>query len=65
MAQDLEKIYPDMVFHSDSGELGIYYTELIPVLLQVTQEQQELIEKQAKQLLNIESRLAKLESKDK
>lgn len=61
LAQDLEKIYPEMVFHGDSGELGIYYTELIPVLLQVTQEQQTLIEEQAQKLLNIEKRLAKLE----
>lgn len=61
LAQDLERVYPDMVFHGDSGEHGIYYTELIPVLLQVTQEQQSLIEEQAQSLLDVEKRLAKLE----
>ncbi|MCF8360896.1 MAG: tail fiber domain-containing protein [Prolixibacteraceae bacterium] len=65
LAQDLEKVYPDMVFRGDSGELGIFYTELIPVLLQVTQEQQALIETQAKQLLDIEKRLSKLEKRSK
>lgn len=61
LAQDLEKVFPDMVFRGDSGQMGIYYIELIPVLLDVAQEQQALIEEQAKQLLDIEKRLAKLE----
>lgn len=65
MAQDLEKVYPDMVFHGDSGELAIFYTELIPVLLSAVQEQQELIEKQAERLLDIEKRLEKLEKGNK
>lgn len=62
LAQDLEKIYPDMVFTNDSsGVKSIFYHELIPILLQVTQEQQILIESQINQLHEIEKRLAKLE----
>ncbi|MFA9389288.1 MAG: tail fiber domain-containing protein [Prolixibacteraceae bacterium] len=65
LAQDLEKVYPDMVFLSDSGKMGIFYSELIPVLIEVTKEQQALIEAQAQQLLDIEKRLIKLEKKNK
>jgi hypothetical protein len=65
LAQDLEKVYPDMVFRGDSGELGIYYIELIPVMLEAIQEQQAIIEQQQKQLLGIEQRLEKLEKKSK
>lgn len=65
LAQDLEKVYPDMVFRSDTGGLGIYYIELIPVMLEAMQEQQAIIEKQEKQLLDIEQRLAQLEKKSK
>jgi hypothetical protein len=73
LAQDLEKIYPDMVFRGDSGEMGIFYVELIPVLLNAIQEQQAEIESQNKHLIQleaqnkqlpeIEKRLAKLEQK--
>jgi hypothetical protein len=73
LAQDLEKIYPDMVFRGDSGEMGIFYVELIPVLLNAIQEQQAEIESknkhliqleaQNKQLPEIEKRLKKLEQK--
>jgi hypothetical protein len=63
LAQDIAKVYPDMVYTGEEGEMAIYYIELIPILLQVTQEQQTIIEEQAKQLLDIEKRLAKLEKK--
>ncbi len=66
LAQELEKVYPDMVSTDDStGLKSIFYTELIPVLLEVVQEQQEEIDAQAQQLLDIEKRLAQLENKSK
>ncbi len=55
LAQDLEKIYPDMVFTNDSGVKGIFYNELIPVLLSAVQEQQNLIEQLTTRIENIES----------
>ncbi|MDA3817861.1 MAG: tail fiber domain-containing protein [Prolixibacteraceae bacterium] len=61
LAQDVEKIYPDMVFTNDSGVKSIFYTELIPVLLEAVKTQQAEIESQNKQLIEIEKRLAKLE----
>jgi len=34
IAQDLQKIYPNLVYENDNGYLGINYTELIPLLIQ-------------------------------
>jgi hypothetical protein len=44
VAQDLEKVYPDMVFTNDSGVKAIYYDELIAVLIETFKEQQAMIE---------------------
>ena len=44
IAQELEKVYPDMVFTNDSGIRAIYYDELIPVLIEGFNEQQLIIE---------------------
>lgn len=63
IAQELEKVYPDMVFTDEDGLKSIFYTELIPVLLEAVKAQQAQIERQNKQLLEIEKRLAKLEQK--
>lgn len=59
LAQELEKIYPDMVFTDEDGNMSIYYTELIPVLINVAKEQQALIEDLQKRLLTLEKKLVK------
>lgn len=38
IAQDLQKIYPDLVYQNDSGYLSVNYTGLIPVLIQSIKE---------------------------
>ena len=38
VAQDLQKIYPDLVYTSDNGYLSINYIELIPLLIQSIKE---------------------------
>lgn len=59
LAQDLEKVYPDMVFTDEDGYKAIYYTELIPVLINVTKEQQALIEDLEKRLEILEKKAGK------
>lgn len=54
IAQDVEKIFPEMVFTDDAGYKSIDYSRLTPVLLAAFQEQQ-------KQLTVITSRLAEIE----
>ena len=51
IAQDLQKVYPDLVYTAGDGYLGIDYTGLIPLLLQMLQEQQAEIGQLQQQLL--------------
>jgi hypothetical protein len=58
LAQDLEKIYPDLVFTDEEGTKSIYYIELIPILISSIKEQQSVIE-------DMQKRLDVLEKKNK
>lgn len=76
MAQELEKIFPEMVLSATHtipvGDEGnekmiskeiktVNYSQLIPILIKASQEQQEIIEKQEKHLSEQEARIAELE----
>jgi len=41
--------------------LGVYYSQLIPVLIKAVQEQQSLIEQQAEKIEELEARIARVE----
>ena len=38
VAQELQQVYPDLVYENDNGYLSVNYTELIPVLIQSIKE---------------------------
>lgn len=38
VAQELQQVYPDLVYENDNGYLAINYTELIPILVQSIKE---------------------------
>jgi len=44
IAQDLQKIYPDLVYQDGEGNLSVDYTGLIPIMIKVIQTQQKKIE---------------------
>ncbi|MES2591883.1 MAG: tail fiber domain-containing protein [Bacteroidota bacterium] len=44
IAQDLEKIYPEMVFTDTDGYKSVDYSRLTPVLVEAVKEQQKMIE---------------------
>jgi len=54
IAQDVEKIFPEMVFTDESGYKSIDYSRLTPVLV-------ETIKEQEKQIISITERLSQLE----
>lgn len=54
IAQDLEKIFPEMVFTDDKGYKSIDYSRLTPVLVETIKEQQ-------KQIADITGRLKEIE----
>jgi hypothetical protein len=56
-AQELQKVYPDLVYEDGDGYLSINYTGLIPLLLQAVQEQQATIAKQQAAIEELQKRL--------
>lgn len=44
IAQEFQKIYPDLVYTDGEGNLGVDYIELVPILIKVVQVQQRKIE---------------------
>lgn len=44
IAQELQEVFPDLVYTLQDGTLGIDYTGLIPVIIQALQEQQRKLE---------------------
>lgn len=77
LAQDLLKIVPEVVVTKEyvitdeethtgdwqeAENLGVYYSDLIPVLTKAIQEQQAIIEEQQKQMGAMQQRVSNLES---
>jgi len=76
MAQDLEKVFPEMVLESDhyipdeNGELteetveikAVNYVQLIPVLVKAVQEQQVIIESQKDELETLKEEMSEMKS---
>lgn len=50
IAQELEEIFPNVIYTMPSGEKGIAYQELIPILVSAIQEQQEVIDNLAEEI---------------
>lgn len=50
IAQDFQKIFPDLVYEDKSGYLSIDYVAVIPVLVEAIKEQQAQIEELKKQI---------------
>ena len=63
IAQDIEKIYPEVVFTDKDGYKSVDYSRLSPVLVEAIKEQQNLIEKMQKQNEELLKRIEKLEKK--
>lgn len=54
IAQELQKVFPEMVISKDDGTLGIRYNDLIPVLVQAIKEQQNEIDALTKRISVLE-----------
>ena len=57
LAQEVQKIFPQLVKADDKGMLGVNYVELIPVLLTAVKEQQKEIDELNERIAKIEAML--------
>jgi len=55
IAQDLQKVYPDLVYENDNGYLSINYTEIIPLLIQSIKELKEEVDLLSSALVDVRS----------
>jgi hypothetical protein len=62
IAQDWQEDYSQVVSQDNDGNLGMKYTETIPVLLKAIQEQQALIEAQTTTITDLTTRIETLEN---
>ena len=56
MAQEVEKVFPQLVKETDKGMKAVSYTHMVPILLQAINEQQlqiKLLEEKIERLFGI------------
>ncbi len=65
IAQEVQEVYPDIVvpMGEEAQQLGLSYTELIPVLIAGMQEQQAMIEDQKEKIRRIEQELRQIKDR--
>ena len=63
VAQDLQKIFPELVSEDKDGMLSIDYIGLIPVIVESIKEQQQIIEDQSKRMQVLEKTVKALQGK--
>lgn len=64
LAQEVQKVYPQLVKQNEKGELSVNYMGLIPVLLEGMKEQQKQIDEQRKMIERIISAVSVSENKN-
>ena len=62
IAQDIEKIFPEVVDTNEKGNKFICYTQFIPILVEAFKEQQTQLEKKDQDMKKLNQRIAKLEN---
>lgn len=63
IAEEVAKVYPELVIRNESGRIdGVRYDELAPLLLNEVQQQRRKIDAQAAQMSDMQLQLAKLQA---
>ena len=63
IAQEVEKVLPELVAETEQGTKFLNYDGITPVLVEASKEQQKQIEKQAKQIELLQKEIKKLRKK--
>ena len=62
IAQEVQKVFPDLVHESQHGLLGVDYSEMVGVFVEAIKEQQFLIDQQAAEIERLKSLEARIEA---
>ena len=62
IAQEVERVIPELVGTNEDGSKGVYSTEMIPYMVKAMQEQQEMIDALLQQNKELKKRMEKLEN---
>ncbi len=65
IAQELEKVFPELVVNDENGYKRVRYDGLVPVLIEALKEQQSVINDLNEKVANQESKLSKLDADNK
>ena len=65
IAQEIEKIFPNLVKTNKEGFKSVNYTGLIPVLMEAIKEQQKLIQKQESEIAELKEETSNMSSLEK
>ena len=60
IAQELQKVLPELVKSDDKGILSVNYTGLAPILIEAVKEQQTIIDDQNKRIEQLEKQLVEI-----
>ncbi|MGD1844715.1 MAG: tail fiber domain-containing protein [Salibacteraceae bacterium] len=63
IAQDLQKVMPELVKSDEDGYLGINYSLMTPLLVEAVKEQQTIIDEQARKIDDLETALTAMEAR--
>ncbi|RKD92652.1 tail fiber domain-containing protein [Mangrovibacterium diazotrophicum] len=63
LAQDVEKVFPNVVSEDEDGNKFVCYTQLIPVIIEGVQEQQETIDQQQEEIDLLKAQVEDLATK--
>ncbi len=63
VAQEIAKVLPEVVRKNTTGDLGVSYMEMIPVLIEAVKEQQKMIDMQKQELGRQQKEIEELKSK--
>lgn len=61
LAQDLQKIYPDLVYQSPNGLLGVDYQGLIPVIIEQLKKMKQALEEKDARITTLEKKVQQLQ----
>lgn len=62
IAQDLEKVFPELIWTSETGYKAVYYEGLIPVIIEAFKEKEEENQQQKEEIADMKEEMSKMQA---